>query len=101
MRKCLCCYHNKLLMQWKGPFEVSSVVGLNDYKVKVKGKEKVYHANLLKKYFEREETTVEGAVAVGAGATSIDDTADCAAKVDKAEEVMSNTAALLRTVKSS
>ena len=26
--------HNKLLMQWKGPFEVSSVVGLNDYKVK-------------------------------------------------------------------
>ena len=55
--------HNKLLMQWKGPFEVSSVAGLNDYKVKVKGKEKVYHANLLKKYFEREETTVEGEVA--------------------------------------
>ena len=86
MRKCLCCYHNKLLMKWKGAYEDSSVVGLNDYKVKVKGKEKVYHANLLKKYFEREETTVEGAVAVGAGATSIDDTADCAAKVDKAEE---------------
>ena len=36
--------HNKLLMQWKGPFEVSSKVGLIDYKVKV------YHANLLKKY---------------------------------------------------
>ena len=77
--------HNNLLMQWKGPFEVSSVVGLNDYKVKVKGKEKVYHANLLKKYFEREETTVEGAVAVGAGATSTDDAVDCAAKVDEAE----------------
>ena len=73
-------------MQCKGPFEVSSVIGLNDYKVKVKGKEKVYHANLLKKYFEREETTVEGAVAVGAGATSIDDAVDCAAKVDEAEE---------------
>ena len=77
--------HNKLLMQWKGPFEVSSVVGLNDYKVKVKGKEKVYHANLLKKYFEREETTVEGGVAVGAGATSIDDAVDSAAKVDETE----------------
>ena len=76
--------HNKLLMPWKGPFEVSSVVGLNDYKVKVKGKEKVYHANLLKKYFEREETAVEGAVAVGAGATSIDDAADCAAKFGEA-----------------
>ena len=73
-------------MQWKGAFEDSSVVGLNDYKVKVKGKEKVYHANLLKKYFEREETTVEGAVAVGAGATSIDDAVDCEAKVDEAEE---------------
>ena len=68
-------------MQWKGPFEVSSVVGVNDYKVKVKGKEKVYHANLLKKYFEREETTVEGAV----GATCIDDAVDCAAKADEAE----------------
>ena len=33
----------------------------------------------------REETTVEGAVAVGAGASSIDDAVDCAAKVDEAE----------------
>ena len=77
--------HNKLLMQWKGPFEVSSVVGLNDYKVKVKGNEKVYQANLLKKYFEREEITVEGAVAIDAGATSTDDAVDCAVKVDEAE----------------
>ena len=53
--------HNKLLMQWKGPFEVSAVMGLNDYKVRVKGKERVYHANLLKKYFEREDSV--GAVA--------------------------------------
>ena len=77
--------HNKLLMQWKGPFEVSSVVGLNDYKVKVKGKEKVYHANLLKKYFEREETTAEGAVAGGVGTLCEDDAVDCAAKADKPE----------------
>ena len=53
--------------------------------MKVKGKEKVYHANLRKKYFEREETAVEGAVAVGVGAASIDDAVDCAAKVDGAE----------------
>ena len=56
--------HNKLLMQWKGPFEVSAVVGLNDYKMCVKGKERVYHANLLKKYFEREDSVPVGAVAV-------------------------------------
>ncbi|KAL9958151.1 hypothetical protein ACROYT_G035126 [Oculina patagonica] len=58
--------HNKLLMQWKGPFEVSAVVGLNDYKVKVKGKERVYHANLLKKYFERDEPAEVSAVAIEA-----------------------------------
>ena len=52
---------NKLLMQWKGPFEVSAVTGLNDYKVRVKGKDRVYHANLLKKYVEREDSV--GAVA--------------------------------------
>ena len=74
-------------MQWKGPFEVSSVAGLNDYKVKVKGKEKVYHANLLKKYFEREETTAEGAVAGGVGATCIYDAVNCAAKADEADLV--------------
>ena len=77
--------HNKLLMQWKGPFEVSSVVGLNDYKVKVKGKEKVYHPNLLNKYFEREETISEGAVAGGVGATCVDDAVNRAAKADEAE----------------
>ena len=56
--------HNKLLMQWKGPFEVSAVVGLNDYRVRVKGKERVYHANLLEKYFEREDPVSVGAVVV-------------------------------------
>ena len=56
--------HNKLLMQWKGLFEVCAVVALNDYKVRVKGKERVYHANLLKKYFEREDSVSVGAVAV-------------------------------------
>ena len=73
--------HNKLLMQcMEGP-----LVGLNDYKVKVKGKEKVYHANLLKKYFEREETTAGGAVAGGVGATCLDDAVDCGVKADEAE----------------
>ena len=46
---------NKLLMQWKGPYRVVEVLGLNDYAVEVNGKRKVYHANLLKKYFERLE----------------------------------------------
>ena len=32
--------------------------------MRVKGKERVYHANLLKKYFEREDSVPVGAVAV-------------------------------------
>jgi transposase InsO family protein len=45
--------NNKLLMQWKGPYVVDTVVGINDYRVKVNKKTKTYHANLLKKYVER------------------------------------------------
>ena len=42
--------------------------------MKVKDKEKVYHTNFLK-----------SAVAVQAGAMSMDNAVDCAAKVDEAE----------------
>lgn len=48
--------HDKLLTQWKGPHEVSEVEGMNDYKVKVNGKLKIYHVNLLK-YIEREKVS--------------------------------------------
>ena len=47
--------NNKLLMQWKGPFVVEQVVGMNDYKLEVKGNLKTYHVNLLKKYIERDD----------------------------------------------
>ena len=58
---------NKLLMQWKGPYEAGAVVGTNDYKVKIKDKLKVYHANLLKKYIEREEELEKAATAIAEG----------------------------------
>ena len=48
---------NKLLVQWKGPYDIINSVGLNDYKVKINGKEKTFHANLLKKYLSRNEET--------------------------------------------
>ena len=54
-------------MQWKGRLYVSAIVGLNDYKVKVKGKERLYLANLLKKYFERDEPEELPATAVETG----------------------------------
>ena len=47
---------NKLLLQWKGPFEVESSAGVNDYRIKVGEKSKTFHVNLLKKYVERVST---------------------------------------------
>nr|XP_006823664.1 PREDICTED: uncharacterized protein LOC100372741 [Saccoglossus kowalevskii] len=52
---------NKLLMQWKGPYEIDSVIGVNDYRVKVRGQYKTYHANLLTKYIQRNEQSSEAA----------------------------------------
>jgi len=46
---------NKLLAQWKGPYVVTDKVSSVDYKVKLKGKEKVYHVNMLKTWTERPE----------------------------------------------
>ncbi|XP_033761705.1 uncharacterized protein LOC117343459 [Pecten maximus] len=45
---------NKLLMQWKGPYMIEERKGSMDYKVKVDGKSKTYHANLLRLYVDRE-----------------------------------------------
>ena len=45
---------NKLIMQWKGPFKVVEKLNACDYRVKVRGKVKTYHGNMLKKYFRRE-----------------------------------------------
>lgn len=44
---------NKLLLQWKGPFEVKEKKGDVDYSVETPGGPKVFHATLLKKYEER------------------------------------------------
>ena len=44
---------NKLLSTWLGPYPVLEVMH-PDYRILVKGKEKVFHANMLKKYVERE-----------------------------------------------
>ena len=45
---------NKLLMQWRGGYTVESLVGANDYRVKMGSKIKMYHVNMLKKYIARE-----------------------------------------------
>ena len=49
---------NKLLLQWKRPYDIARVVGPNDYQVLIKGNEKTLHANLLKKYVVREDSLI-------------------------------------------
>lgn len=45
---------NKLLLNWKGPFEIIEKVGSLDYMVKIgEDRIKIFHANLLKKYESR------------------------------------------------
>ena len=44
---------NKLLLQWKGPYEVVEVVKRMEYKIDVNGVVSTYHANMLKQYVER------------------------------------------------
>ena len=45
---------NKLLLQWKGPYEVVEVLNRMDYKVDVNGVVNPYQANMLKQYVERQ-----------------------------------------------
>lgn len=65
--------NNKLLMQWKGPYRVDSVVGTNDYRVIMKGKTKTLHANLLKLYSKRQPTPSLDVLAGASGITLEDD----------------------------
>ena len=51
---------NKLLMHWRGPYEVLQVVGECNYKIVIRGVTRTYHANLLKKYVARKEMAFGG-----------------------------------------
>ncbi|GFO22578.1 Zinc finger protein, partial [Plakobranchus ocellatus] len=42
-------------MQWKGPFEIVTTVGINDYRINMGEKEETFHANLLKGYIARDQ----------------------------------------------
>ncbi|XP_070550990.1 uncharacterized protein [Ptychodera flava] len=46
--------HDKLKMQWQGPYVVKEKVGPMDYRLEIKNKLKLYQANLLKNAVRRE-----------------------------------------------
>ncbi|KAL8589385.1 hypothetical protein ACOMHN_021537 [Nucella lapillus] len=48
---------NKLQQAWQGPYKVLETVGDWDYRILIRGKSRLYHANLLKRYILREQGT--------------------------------------------
>ena len=55
---------NKILLQWKGPYEVLEVVNAMNYKINVKGVVNTYPANML--YVERQNVTSYRSAAIDA-----------------------------------
>jgi len=55
-------YSNKLLLQWKGPFKVIERIRGNDYKIQLVGRTKTFHANMLNKYWNREQEDISAMV---------------------------------------
>ena len=51
--------HSKLTMQWRGPFKVTQKVGDCDYRIQINNKEKIFHANMIKQYFRRQNEDKE------------------------------------------
>ena len=47
--------HNKLVMQLKGPFEITEKIGITDYRIRIGSNQKIYHINMLKQYIERSD----------------------------------------------
>ena len=50
---------NKLEMEWQGPYEVESRFNNCDYWITMKGKRKLYHANMLRKYYSRDNEPLQ------------------------------------------
>jgi len=53
---------NKLLLQWKGPFKIIERIRGNDYIIHLVGRTKTFHANMLKKYWNREQEEIDAMV---------------------------------------
>ena len=50
---------NKLLLQWKGPYEIVERLSAVNYKIQIGKKQKIYHVNMLRPYSERDKDEIE------------------------------------------
>jgi len=44
-----------MLMTWKGPYTVTECITLTDYRIQLESGTKVFHINMLKQYFDRQD----------------------------------------------
>jgi len=58
---------HKMLMTWKGPYSVVDCIGLADYRVQLETETKVFHINMLKRYYDRFSENVDRGSATDAG----------------------------------
>ncbi|KAL8599297.1 hypothetical protein ACOMHN_008012 [Nucella lapillus] len=56
--------HSKLELAWQGPYKVVGKVGEVDYKVRIGGKVKLYHVNLLRQFVERVSAVADTVAAI-------------------------------------
>lgn len=62
---------NKLLLQWRCPYEILEKVGNVDYRINMDGKTKTFHANMLKLYIDRDNENDAGVLGI-AGVAVVD-----------------------------
>ena len=54
--------YNKLLAEWRGPYDVIRKINSVDYVIRIGEKERVFHINMLKRYYERQNGHVSASV---------------------------------------
>ncbi|XP_069938506.1 uncharacterized protein [Cherax quadricarinatus] len=67
---------NKLLITWRGPYKVVKVCNKVDYILDVKGRERMYHVNILKRYHRREVNLCVNAFDEDTSSFSLDTSGD-------------------------
>ena len=47
---------NKLLLQWRGPYDIIQKMAVNGYRIQIGENTKTFHANMLRNYLSREKS---------------------------------------------
>jgi len=65
--------NNKLLSQWKGPFEVLERMRGHNYRIQLPSRVRLFHANMIKRYNERNSSVLEESEVLGAAVIELEE----------------------------